>query len=76
MKEMIKNEIKRKGKTRLCQRKEHREYEGNGSFVCSRTIEGTVESEIERVFILMFRENAKSLDISWIFLFTRIFTKW
>lgn len=47
MKEMIKNEIKRKEKTRLCQRKEHREYEGNGSFVCSRTIEGTVESEIE-----------------------------
>lgn len=63
MKEMIKNESGSEGKTRLCQRKEHREYEGNGSFVCSRTIEGTVESEIERVFILMFRENAKSLDI-------------
>ena len=60
---MIKNEIKKEGKTRACQRREHREYEENGSFVCSRTIEGTVESEIERVFILMFRENAKSLDI-------------
>ena len=63
MKEMIKNESGSEGKTRLCQRKEHREYEENDSFVCSRTIEGTVEFEIERVFILMFRENAKSLDI-------------
>lgn len=60
VKEMIKNETGSEGKTRPCQRREHREYEEYGSWTTKDS-----RFDTQRIlFILVFRrENAKSLDI-------------